>query len=50
MRGCIQGACGITLTDQKIVSNMLPNEIAPDLVELIQALDRFRQRAVSAEA
>ena len=50
LRSEIQGACGITLTDQKIVSNMSPSEIAPDLVELVRALDRFRQRVLSTEA
>jgi hypothetical protein len=32
------------------VSNMLPDEIPPDLVELVQALNRFRQRASATEA
>jgi hypothetical protein len=50
LRSEIQGAYGITLTDQKIVSNMPPDEIASDLVELVRALDRFRQRVLSTEA
>jgi hypothetical protein len=49
LRADVQTAYGITLTDQRIVSNILAGEIPEDLVDLLNALDRFRQGVASTE-